>query len=817
LEESRRNVLTLLAASHPAAAVTDFPEKPFHHWLRHYGITPPQRDAELHREFAPFRDDSHPYLHVDMSRCISCYRCVRICAEVQGQFVWHALGRGAETHIVPDGETLLTSSCVSCGACADTCPTGAIEDQSILREGKPERWTRTTCPYCGVGCELLAGARGNRLVQMKPAPDAPVNHGHLCVKGRYAFAFNHSPDRLTTPLLRETDGQRTRWKEIDWPEAIQWLAEKLTAIRARHGADSIGMLGSARGTNEENYLAQKFARVVLGTNNVDGCARVCHQPTATGMKWMLGTGAATNSFADIEAARTFLIFGCNPTENHPIVGARIKQAVRRGAKLIVVDPRRTELAAMANVHLALHPGSNVALLNALANVTLESGWEDQNAIPARVDGLAEFRKFIRAWTPERAAELCGVPAEAIRRAAELYATHRPAMCFHGLGVTEHTQGTDSVMALVNLALLTGNFGRPGTGVNPLRGQNNVQGSAHMGCEPNHLTGFVSLEQGRASFGVAWSTSLPTSPGLNLMQMVDAAAQGKLKALWAIGYDILHTNPNATATRAALRSLDVVVVQDLFLNELARECAHLVLPAASAYEKDGTFMNAERRVQRVRAVVPPPGHAKADWEILCEVARAMGHGNQFSFRHAGEIWDEIRSVWPAGAGISYARLEHGGLQWPCPTEAHPGTTILHAERFPVGPRATLRCIAYEATTEQISAEFPFRLTTGRTLYQFNAGTMTRRTANRELHPEDYLDMAPDDAERMRLKTGDRVRVVSRHGEGKLPVRVNDALPAGQLFATFHVVESGLNDVTSPHRDRHEGTPEYKVVAVRVERE
>jgi formate dehydrogenase major subunit len=810
LETGRRATLELLVLNYPAEEISRWPEKPFHHWLRSYGVT----GEAVPREMSPpaFQDASHPYFAADLTRCIDCFRCVRICAEVQGQFVWNELGRGADTRIVPDGPTLLDSSCVSCGACSDTCPTGALEDHGVLRHGAPDHWTRTTCPYCGVGCEMFAGSRDGRLVQMKPVPDAPVNRGHLCVKGRYAFEFNHSADRLTEPLLREGDG----WRAISWPEAIDLMASRLTGIRQRHGADSIGVLGSARGTNEENYLAQKFARVVLGTNNVDGCARVCHQPTATGMKWMLGTGAATNSFADIEHAASFLVFGCNPTENHPIVGARIKQAVLRGAGLVVVDPRRTGLAEMADVHLALRPGTNVPLLNAIAHVVVTEGWQDDDAVRERIDGWDEFRAFIAEWTPERAAAICGVSAASIRAAAEIYARRKPAMCFHGLGVTEHSQGTESVMALVSLALLTGNFGRPGSGINPLRGQNNVQGSAHMGCEPGHLTGFVSLEKGRLDFSSRWNSPLPSGRGLNLMEMVDAAAAGKLKALWAIGYDILHTNPNTRATRAALESLDFVVVQDLFMNELAREVAHLVLPASSSFEKDGTFMNGERRVQRVRRAVPAPGTAKADWEILCEVARAMGHGDQFAYQSAGEIWDEIRSVWPAGAGISYARLEQDGLQWPCPDEAHPGTTILHAETFPSGRRATLRTIDFEPTVETVTPDFPLLLTTGRTLYQFNAGTMTRRTANQQLQPQDYLDIAPADASRLGLRDGDRVRVVSRHGEGRLPLRVSVALSPGQLFATFHTVAAGLNEVTSPHRDHHEGTPEYKVVAVRLEK-
>jgi formate dehydrogenase major subunit len=835
IEETRRTLLQLLAEDYPPEAVAHWPEKQFHRWLRVYGIQAPvpaeltpamagekggKGEKEKHAlpaaPFPPFSpafcDTTHPYLAVDMSRCIDCFRCLRICNEVQGQFVWHLTGPGHDARIVPDGTTLLTSSCVSCGACADTCPTGALEDQSILQHGVPTKWTRTTCPYCGVGCEMNVGTRAGRIVQIKPVLDAPVSKGHLCVKGRYAFDFTHAADRVTEPMIREGD----EWRKVSWPEAIACIAGNFRRILEETGPDSMGVLGSARGTNEENYLAQKFARVVLGTNNVDCCARVCHAPTAAGMKQTLGTGAATNSFDDIEHAASFLICGCNPTENHPIVGARIRQAVLRGAKLIVIDPRQIELTRHADVHLPLRPGTNIPLLHAIAHVIVTEGLADQAALHDRVSDFESFSEFIAVWTPERAAAFTGVPTDLIRKAARLYASHKPAMCFHGLGMTEHVQGTEGVMCLVNLALLTGNFGKPGTGVNPLRGQNNVQGSAHMGCEPSNLTGFVPLNQGRDAFEAVWQASVPHHPGLNLMQMIDSAAEQKLKALWAIGYDVALTNPNTGATKAALAQLDFIVVQDLFMNELGREFGHVFLPACSSFEKDGTFMNSERRVQRVRPALEPMGHSKPDWEIVCAVAKEMGFEEQFNFHSAEEIWNEVRAVWKAGAGITYDRIAQDGLQWPCPREDHPGTTILHTDSFPHGLRAPLKCIEFAATAEVSNAEFPFLLTTGRTLYQFNAGTMTKRTPNAKLREIDTLDIAPTDAVRLDLHEGDQVRVRSRHGQAVIPLRIDPRVKPGELFATFHAAEVFLNKLTSPHRDNVVMTPEYKVVAVAVER-
>ncbi|NOK10212.1 formate dehydrogenase subunit alpha [Corallococcus exercitus] len=808
VEAQRRVLLRLLASEYPAEAVARHPDKPFHRALREYGL-----DGEARGEHRPeLRDDSHPYIHVDMSQCIRCYRCVRICDDVQGQFVWRVWNRGADTRILPDGPSLKESSCVSCGACVDSCPTGALEDRTLLDRGWPEAWTRTTCSYCGVGCEMDVGTRAGRIVTVRPSREGPSNQGHLCSKGRYAFDFVTAPDRVTVPLLREAGG----WRRASWDEALGFIARRLRSLRDAHGPDAVGMLGSARATNEENYLAQKLARVVLGTNNVDCCARVCHAPSAAGLKQMLGTGASTNSFEDVDHARTLLVAGSNTTECHPVVGARIKQAVLRGAKLIVIDSRRTELARYADVHLQPRAGTDVPLLNALAHVVVAEGLCDEDFLRERVDALEDFRTFIHGWTPEHAARLCGVDADALRHAARLYATHGPSMMVHGLGMTEHVQGTETVMALVNLALLTGNLGGPGMGVNPMRGQNNVQGSAHMGCEPGQLTGYVPLEQHRARFEAAWGSPLPSTPGLDLTRMMEAARGGRLHALWAFGYDVLLTNPDANTTREALERLELLVVQDLFLNETARALGHVFLPACTSFEKDGTFMNGERRVQRVRASLPPTRDCLADWEILCRAARALGHPEGFAFQSPEEVWDEVRRVWPAGAGLSYARLEHGGLQWPCPDERHPGTRVLHTGAFALGPRAALRRVGYAPSPEAPTEAFPFVLMTGRRLYAFNAGTMTSRTPNARLQPGDWLDMAAADAERLGLEDGARVRVRSRYGEAVLPMRRAEGLRPGELFTTFHTVEVFINAVTGPHQDGYTHTPDYKVTAVRVER-
>ncbi len=810
VEEARKWNLRMLAGNYPADAFAKYPDKPFHKLATEYGLT----STDFHGDHTIERDSSHTYIDVDMSRCINCYACARICADVQGQFVWHVLGRGEESRIMPDSFGAFgDSTCVSCGACADACPTGALEDKTVIERGFPTTWTKTTCPYCGTGCEMNVGVCDDRVVQVKPVMDAPVNYGHLCVKGRYAFDFIDADDRVTEPMIRENGD----WVVVSWEDAIRYTADKLKAIDSEFGKESIAVLGSARATNEENYLAQKFTRVVLGTNNVDCCARVCHTPSAAAMKMMIGTGAMTNSFDDIEKARTIILCGANPSENHPIPGARIKQAViKNGTKLIVIDPRKTELTKYADVHLQLRPGTNILMFNAIAHAIIDEGLADQEFIATRVEEFEEFQAFVADYSPEAVAERCGVDAESIRKAARIYAIDTPSMAMHGLGMTEHLQGTEGVMTIVNLALLTGNIGKPGAGVNPLRGQNNVQGSAHMGCDPGILTGSITIEAGRELFESVWQRPVPTAAGFNQLQMIDAARDGKLKALWTIGYDVFLSNANAHETEKAFANMDLVIIQDFFMNETARRFGHVFLPAVTSFEKDGTFMNGERRVQRVRDAVSPRGNSRSDWEIICDLASTMGFAEDFAFESPEDIWNEVRAVWPPGYGITYERIENAGIQWPCPDVDHPGTEILHGESFSNGVKAALRRIKFRPTKEVVSEDFPFLLTTGRVLEQFNAGTMTMRTPNRELRPTDLLMISKADSTRLSISGGESVRLKSNYGEAVLPVEITDKVKNGELFASFHDPKVFLNYATGPTRDRFTQAPEFKVTAVRIEK-
>lgn len=805
-EADRKTNLTLLAQHYPVSEpLSDHLE--FHRYLKQYGISPSGSPV------GGFKDFDHPYLRVDMDKCVHCYRCIRICDELQGQFVWRAWNRGDRTQIRPDkGDALLESSCVSCGACADTCPSGAIQDRLVVDKGLPTEWTRTTCPYCGTGCEMEVGTREGQIIVARPVINSPVAKGHLCVKGRYAHRFAHAKDRVTSPQIRTAEG----WRMVSWDEAYEFIGSKMKAILEESGPSAIGVLGSSRATNEENYLAQKFARVVIGSNNVDCCARVCHAPSAAALKATLGTGAATNSFDDIEVAKGFLICGANPTENHPIVGARIKQAVLHGAKLVVVDPREIELTRFADVHLQVRPGTNIPVFHSIAHAIIEMGLCDQEFVSSRTADFEEFKALVAEWTPERSAEIAGISAEDIRRAARIYAESTRAMIFHGLGMTEHTQGTEGVRCLVNLALLTGNFGKRGSGENPLRGQNNVQGSAHMGCEPSNLAGFTPIETGAELVESIWGVPVPREPGLNWMKMLDACQEGKLRALYTIGYDVYFSNPNADETAKGLKNIELLIVQDIFMNETARAFGHVFLPACTSYEKDGTFMNSERRVQRVRQCIPVIGNSKPDWQITQELATHMGFGKHFSFNSPEEIWREVQSVWKAGAGISYERIESHGLQWPCLSEDHPGTQMLHGLTFPIGERAAFSMIEYVPTLEQTNEEFPYLLNTGRTLALFNAGTMTVRTDNVRLHPTDVLVICPEDAQLLGMNEEEIVRITSRYGSADLPVKISSTVRRGELFTTFHDPRIFLNRVTSRHRDRVVGAPEYKVTAVRVEK-
>ncbi len=808
IENYRKDIIRMMAKNYSQSAVKEFPQKEFHYWLNHYNIT-----AELPSSIETQKDSSHPYIQVDMSQCIMCERCIRICDEVQGQFVWHMLRRGDEEQIVPDSNGLFgESSCVSCGACADTCPTGAIEDKNVIQFGAAEKTTRSVCAYCGVGCEINVGTKNEKIIGIHPVIESPVSKGHLCVKGRYAWNYNYAKDRIKHPMIRRNG----EWEKVSWEVALDFCSEKLKAISAQYGPDSIGIIGSARATNEENYLIQKFARAVIGTNNIENCARVCHQPTAKAMSMMLGTGAATNSFDDIEKAKTILISGSNASENHPIVGARIKQAVLKGANLIVIDPRKIELTKYAKYHLQLKAGTNIPLFNAMANVIVEEELSDQSFLEKRVEGWEEFKNFISKWTPDRAAKICQIDAQLIRQAARLYATASPSMCFHGLGLTEHTQGTESVMALVNLALITGNIGKSGSGINPLRGQNNVQGAAIMGCEPGSYTGLASVKKDRARFEELWKTSLPDKKGLNLPEIIDAAALGKLKSMWIVGYDVYFTMPDSNHTEKAFRNLDLLIVQDMFLTETAKRFANVFLPVASSFEKEGTFMNSERRIQKIRKVIPPPEEVKSDWEIICAMAEKMDKKQLFNYVSTEEIWNEIREAWKAVFGITYQRIEKNGIQWPCPDINHPGTKILHGKNFPIGDKATLSQIDFVPTLEQASESFPFIMVTGRELYHFNSGTMTYRTANKEIRSSDFLHIHPDDAILIKLKDGEHAKIYSRYGTTVLKVKIDDSVRKGECFTTFSNSEVFINKITGPFRDKYVQTPEYKITSVRIEK-
>jgi len=817
LARHRRNIVELYLSEQPTG--TETPER-----LRSLATS---LGLERVRYVEPssrtqFRDDSNPFFTFDNARCISCARCVRACDEIQGTFALTMLGRGFEARPVAGahplgGETdgFASSNCVSCGACVKECPTGALFEKSVARWGPPTQSVRTTCAYCGVGCAFQAGLRDGRVVSMVPADDGPSNQGHACLKGRFGWDYIYAPDRLRFPLSRRRDSRGERWEEISWDSALDRIAEEFTRIRQSHGPDALATISSSRGTNEENYLYAKFMRCVIGTNHIDNCARVCHSATVTGMMEVLGASAATNSIADLDRAKLILIVGANPTESHPVVGARIKQAIRRGVPLIVADPRRTELARLADLHLRLRPGTNVALLNGMGHVIASEGLLDKRFIETRTEGVKDWMETVKTCTPEATERITGVPADMIREAARRYATSGASLCAHGLGVTEHRWGSHGVMALCNLALATGNLGRPGTGINPLRGQNNVQGASDVGCLPTSFAGYQSFDDPdlAARHQAVTGRPLPTRRGMKIPDMWDAALEGRLKGLWIIGYDVAQTDPNLKKVREALGRLEFLVVQDLFLSETAK-FAHLVIPGASFLEKDGTFTNLERRIQRIRKAVDPPDGVLPDWRVVSEVATRMGYTMRYA--HPSEIMDEIAQLTPSLAGVSYDRLEQGdGLQWPVPSTKHPGTPLMHAERFPRG-RARFVPVDYLPPGESPSQAYPFVLVTGRILQHYNCGAQTRRTDILKLVVADVLEMHPEDAARLRLVDGEMVRLVSARSEAWLPLAVSERVQPGELFTSFHFPATGTNALLSSSADDSSKCPEYKVSAVRVEK-
>ena len=760
-------------------------------------------------------DSSHPQLRLDLSACIKCRLCQGVCDDVQGQLVYGFVGRGAATQLAwsgtapgTSGSAFVDAACVGCGACASVCPADAISDVDRHRAARtpPTRMVQTTCGYCGVGCQLDVHATADDVIRIDGTRDAVVNHGHLCVKGRYAHGFVRHPERLTEPLIRNAEGVLV---PTSWEHALSLVAAKFTQHRGH-----VGALSSSRCTNEENYLLQKWMRAGMGTNNIDCCARVCHAPTAAGMKRVFGTGAATNSLTDIALADVLLVAGANATAAHPVTGARIRQATARGAALIVIDPRRTELAAIADVHLQLIPGTNTVLLNSLAAALFDEGLVDRHFLALRASGVDELEAFVRDFAPEATAAQTGVNATLVRRAARLWGTARRPMSIHGLGMTEHYQGSEGVMLLCNLAVLVGAIGRDGVGINPLRGQNNVQGAADMGCQPDSLTGYVGLHDGAERFEQVWHRPVPLTAGLTMPKMYEAARDGRLKALFILGEDIVHTDP-AVHVDAALAALDFLVVQEIFLSETAAR-ADVVLPGAAFLEKDGTFTNGERRVQRVRQVLNPPGAARADWQILLELLERTGLPQTLS--SPAEIMDEIASLSPSLRGVSYERLNNDGLQWPVPDATHPGTPILHVDHFATPAhqgRAPLAQVAYQPSPSLTRVDDDtLLLVTGRVLEHYNCGTMTRRTANVALVDHDSLDIHPDDARVRAIDDGATVRLRSPWGEIWVKARLSTDVRPGTLFLSFHFPETKTATLLSDVLDRFADCPEYKLTPVTV---
>jgi len=765
------------------------------------------------------KDESNPYFTFDASKCIVCSRCVRACSEVQGTFALTIAGRGFGSEVSPsEQQPFLESECVSCGACVQACPTATLQEKSVINLGVPSRKVKTTCAYCGVGCSFTAELRGDEVVRMVPDKQGGANAGHSCVKGRFAWGYAQHQDRVTTPMIR--DSIQDEWRAVDWDEAITFAADRLKAIKSTHGVDAIGGITSSRCTNEEVYVVQKMVRAAFGTNNVDTCARVCHSPTGYGLKQTFGTSAGTQDFASVAHADMVMVIGANPTDAHPVFASRMKRRLREGADLIVIDPRSIDLVRSPHIHaehhLQLMPGTNVAVLNAISHVVATEGLIDEAFVAERCNA-ASFRAwvdFIRLPenSPEQLAAVTGVDAESLRAAARAYATAGNAAIYYGLGVTEHSQGSTMVIAMANLAMATGNIGRLGVGVNPLRGQNNVQGSCDMGSFPHEFVGYrhVSDDTVRDQFSSIWGVTLREDPGMRIPNMLDSAVSGDFKGIYIQGEDIAQSDPNTQHVAEALTAMDCVIVQDLFLNETS-QFAHVFLPGTSFLEKDGTFTNAERRINRVRPVMTSRT-GLSEWEATCALSEAMGY--PMPYDSAAQIMDEIAELTPTFAGVSFDLLDRlGSVQWPCNEQAPTGTPIMHKDGFVRGEGQFLTT-PYVPTDERSTRKFPLLLTTGRILSQYNVGAQTRRTDNVVWHAEDVLDIHEADAEARGIGDGDWVEITSRAGQTRMRVRISDDIPAGVVYTTFHHPVSGTNVITTDNSDWATNCPEYKVTAVEI---
>ena len=809
IEKLRHSIMELLLSDYPEQALQPAPgEKPtqFQKLIQQFNVSS-TRFPENGKTHEP--DNSHPYIHFDSAQCIHCYRCVRACDEIQGEMVLNMIGRGANSRIVASlDQSFKDSECVSCGRCVQTCPTNALTDRYRSKTLIADRQIRTVCTYCGVGCNLDVLLKEGEIKAIDAIADAEVNQGHSCLKGRYAFAYYNHPDRLRTPLLRK-DGELL---PVSWDEALDHIAQQLTEIKETHGVDSIAGISSSRCTNEENYLMQKFMRVVIGNNNIDGCARVCHAPTAFGMRQSFGTGAATNSIDELAVTDCMLIVGANSTESHPVTGAKMRQRAMKGIPLVIIDPRRIGLTRYATVHLQLRPGSNVALLDMLIYYIIKEALVDEDFVKQRTEGFEEFSRSVLNIDLDKLEHITGVSREQVREAAQIYGQAKSAMSFHGLGLTEHYQGSRAVMLLSALAMMTGNIGRPGTGVNPLRGQNNVQGAADMGVQPKLGAGYLDVTDPAVQehYQHQYGRPVPAGKGLTTPEMIMAAADGKLKALWIMGEDILQTDPDTTHIRKALKTLDFLVVQEIFMTETA-SMADVVLPASSHLEKSGTFTNGERRVQRVNQVIPPLEGTRPDGQIMVDIMNRMGYP-QAGYDPVIQL-EEISKVVPFFAGIRWDNLGDNGKQWPVGEDGK-DTRILHVGQFKRGKGKFIFTDFVETPELQgdDKEDYPFILTTGRRLEHYNCGSMTRRTPNVELIDKDELLINPQDASQYKIINNDNVKVWSRQGETRLRARLSKEVQPGILFTTFHFPEVAINHLTSGVLDLDSMTPEFKVVAV-----
>ncbi|SEN11870.1 formate dehydrogenase alpha subunit [Paracoccus alcaliphilus] len=775
--------------------------------------------ADINALYVP-KDESNPYFTYDPAKCIVCSRCVRACEEVQGTFALTIEGRGFDSRVSAGaaGDDFLTSDCVSCGACVQACPTATLQEKSVIELGTPERSIITTCAYCGVGCSFKAELNGDELVRMVPYKHGKANRGHSCIKGRFAYGYASHKERILKPMIRESIDQP--WREVEWDEALAFTADRLRGIQQKYGRNSVGVITSSRCTNEESYLVQKLTRAVFMNNNTDTCARVCHSPTGYGLGQAFGTSAGTQDFDSVAQADVIMIIGANPTDAHPVFASHMKKRVRQGAKVIVVDPRRIDMVRSAHIeaahHLPLKPGTNVAVVTAMAHVIVTEGLVDEAFIRERCDWdeylhYAEFASQPR-HSPEATEMLTGIPAADLRAAARLYATGGNGAIYYGLGVTEHSQGSTTVMGIANLAMLTGNIGREGVGVNPLRGQNNVQGSCDMGSFPHELPGYrhVKLPEVREIYEKAWGVEIDPEPGLRIPNMLDAAVAGTFKGLYCQGEDILQSDPDTHHVAAGLAAMECVIVHDLFLNETANY-AHVFLPGSSFLEKDGTFTNAERRINRVRKVMAPK-NGYEDWEVTQLLANALGAN--WTYTHPQQIMEEIAATTPSFAGVSYEVLEEvGSVQWPCNEDAPEGTPTMHVDHF-VSGKGRLIVTEYVATDERSGPRFPLLLTTGRILSQYNVGAQTRRTANSMWHEEDVLEIHPHDAEVRGINDGDWVRLASRAGDTTLRAKLTDRVSTGVVYTTFHHPTTQANVVTTDFSDWATNCPEFKVTAVQV---